>query len=109
MKDLMNDLTSLEEFESLYQKQGVTIFVFSATWCPDCAFIIPFLPKLIEKYNTYEFIYVDRDKFIDLAQGLNILGIPSFVAVKDGKEVARFVSKLRKTEQEIDAFLGAIL
>lgn len=108
MKTMMKELTTLEEFETLYQQDGIVIFVFSANWCPDCVYIKPFLPKLIEKYSTYNFVYVDRDQFVDLAQALNILGIPSFVAIKGGKEVGRFVSKMRKTEAEIDHFLGAI-
>lgn len=108
MKELMDQLTSVEEFEEQYKKDGVTIFVFSANWCPDCVYIKPFMPKLIDKYKDYKFIYVDRDQFIDLAIGMQIMGIPSFVAVKDGKEVSRFVSKLRKTEAEIDDFLGGV-
>ena len=109
MKDLMRQLTSVEEFEELYKNEGITIFVFSANWCPDCVYIKPFLPKLIDKYKNYKFIYVDRDQFIDLAIGMQIMGIPSFVAIKDGKEVSRFVSKLRKTEVEIDAFLRGVV
>ena len=33
------------------------------------------------------------------------MGIPSFIAYKDGKRIASFISSLRKSEQEIDAFL----
>ncbi|MDL2276095.1 thioredoxin family protein [Breznakia sp. OttesenSCG-928-G09] len=108
MKSMMKELSSLEEFEELYKKEGVVIFVFSADWCPDCTYIKPFLPKLIDKYNNYDFIYVDRDKFMDIAQGLYVMGIPSFIAVKNGKEVSRFVSKMRKTEAEIDDFLRGV-
>ncbi|MGL5541557.1 MAG: thioredoxin family protein [Erysipelotrichaceae bacterium] len=105
MKELMKNLSSLEEFETYYRQERTTIFVFSANWCPDCRFIEPFLPELIEKYSDMDFIYVDRDQWVDLAQGLRVLGIPSFIAVRNGQEVKRFVSKLRKTQAEIDQFL----
>ncbi len=108
LKEGMKILESVEQFEEYYKKEGVVIFTFSANWCPDCRFIEPFMPKLVEKYSDYDFVYIDRDKFIDLAIGLQIMGIPSFVAVKNGKEEGRFVSKLRKTEKEIDEFLGAV-
>lgn len=36
------------------------------------------------------------------------MGIPSFIAYKEGKEVARLVNKLRKTKNEIQAFIDAI-
>lgn len=106
MKTMMNELKSLEEFEQFYKDDKTTVFVFSANWCPDCLFIKPFFPKLIEKYNMYRFIYVDYDVYPNLAKEWKILGIPSFVKVSNGKELGRFVSKLRKTQSEIDAFLA---
>lgn len=45
---------------------------------------------------------------MDAAVELMVMGIPSFVAFKDGEETGRFVSKLRKTEQEIDDFLSGL-
>ena len=108
MKDYMKQLESMKMFEEAWVSDKVTVFVFSAEWCPDCVFIKPFMPKLVEKYNNYDFIYVDRDAWLPICQRLNILGIPSFVAVKKGQELNRFVSKLRKSEAEIDAFLGGL-
>lgn len=107
MKEYMQELTTLEAFEEAKQSKGVNVFTFSANWCPDCQFIKPFMPQLVEKYKDYHFYYIDRDKLIEAAQELMVMGIPSFVVFKDGVENARFVSKLRKTEQEIDAFLAA--
>ncbi len=108
MKTHMKELTSIDEFEKAYQSEGVNVFTFSADWCPDCHFIEPFIPALIKKYNKYHFYYLDRDQWMPVCQRLMIMGIPSFVAVKDGKEIGRFVSKLRKTEAEIDAFLQSL-
>jgi len=39
---------------------------------------------------------------------LDILGIPSFVAFDQGKEIGRFVSKLRKTKEEIIDFIDSL-
>ena len=108
MKTMMKSLQSEEQFYELQKDTKVNIFVFSANWCPDCVFIKPFLPEIIQKYSDYQFIYVDRDQFIDLCIDHDILGIPSFVAFKEGKEIGRFVSKLRKTKEEIDQFLGEL-
>lgn len=106
MKSLMSSLVSLESFEEKIQSSNPTIFVFSASWCPDCMFIKPFMPELMKKYHEFNFIYVDRDSFIDLCADLNVLGIPSFLAYRNGKEIGRFVGKQRKTKQEIDDFFG---
>ena len=45
---------------------------------------------------------------IDLCKELDIMGIPSFVAFENGKETGRFVSKLRKTKEEIEQFIDSL-
>lgn len=108
MKNMMSNLVGLEAFAKLVDQDEVSVLVFSANWCSDCRFIEMFMPKLIEKYSNYKFYYVDRDQNIDLAQKLMVMGIPSFVAVGQGKELGRFVSRFRKTEKEIDSFLEGL-
>lgn len=108
IKDILQPMTSKEQFEQARQAESISVFVFSANWCPDCHFIEPFLPQLIEKYAAYHFYYVDRDTWMEFAQEQMVMGIPSFIAVGKGKELGRFVSSLRKTQQEIDAFLASL-
>lgn len=103
----MDKLQSLEQFEQL-KNEGKRIFVFSADWCPDCHFADLFLPEIEEKYKEYQFIHVDRDEFIDLCGQLDIYGIPSFVAYNEGEEIGRFVSKDRKTKEEVEAFINSL-
>ena len=105
----MNNLLELSDLES-YDKatQGKAIMVFSTTWCPDCHFLKTFIDKLVEENRDCTFYYIDRDKMVDLCIDLDIMGIPSFIAYKDGLEVSRFVNKLRKTQSDIQAFIDAI-
>ena len=100
----MKKLETIDQYQELI-KNGKNIFMFSADWCPDCRFIDPFLPEIESSYPDYTFYYVDRDEFIDLCVTLNVFGIPSFVAYEDGKETGRFVSKDRKTKEEIQQFI----
>ncbi|HEY9577245.1 MAG TPA: thioredoxin family protein [Pseudobacillus sp.] len=103
----MNKLASMEEFQQL-KESGKHIFLFSADWCPDCRVIEPVLPEIEEKYSEYTFVYVDRDDFLDLCISMDIFGIPSFVAFDNGKELGRFVSKNRKTKEEIEQFIEGL-
>ncbi|WP_046175584.1 thioredoxin family protein [Domibacillus indicus] len=103
----MKKLQSPEQFEQLKREERV-VFMFSADWCPDCRIIEPILPGIEADYPEYEFIYVDRDQFIDLCGELNVFGIPSFVAYHNGEEAGRFVSKDRKTQEEIESFLNSL-
>lgn len=61
-----------------------------------------------EKFSDFTFVSVDRDQFIDLCIQLEIFGIPSFIAFENGIETGRFVSKDRKTKEEIESFLQTI-
>ncbi|MFG6493810.1 thioredoxin family protein [Fictibacillus sp. UD] len=100
----MENIKSIEQFQDTI-KTGVTVAVFSADWCPDCVVIKPILPEIEEEFSSYQFVYVDRDELIELCQELDIFGIPSFVAFKEGKEIGRYVNKERKTKEQIVAFL----
>lgn len=103
----MEKLQSIEQFDKLKQEARV-IFLFSADWCPDCRIIEPILPEIEAEFSEYTFVYVDRDDFIDLCGDLDIFGIPSFVAFDEGRETGRFVSKDRKTKEEIENFINSL-
>lgn len=103
----MQHLQSLEEFESFKNSKAV-VFEFTADWCPDCRFIDPFMPEVVEKFADFTFVKVDRDKFLDLCIELGVIGIPSFVAYENGVELGRFVSKDRKTQEEIENFIKGL-
>jgi len=102
----MLKVSTEEQFRTVIESEQLTIAVFKANWCVDCHFIDPFMPELIEQYaGRAAFIEADRDELPDLCAELNILGIPSFIAFSSGKELVRFVSKLRKDRSEIEQFV----
>jgi thioredoxin-like negative regulator of GroEL len=103
----MKMLESIGQFNNLINKEQV-MAVFSADWCPDCRVIETDLPDLEAANPQYTFVMIDRDQFIEICQDNNIFGIPSFIAFKDGKEIGRFVSKDRKTKEEISRFIEAL-
>ncbi|GMA08712.1 thiol reductase thioredoxin [Tetragenococcus halophilus subsp. flandriensis] len=91
-----------------YVENGENVFCFMADWCGDCRFIKPYLPEIEADFPDLQFIEVDRDQYIEIAKMWNILGIPSFVVIKNGEERGRFVSKNRKTKEEIEDFLNSV-
>lgn len=102
----MEKVHNEQDFRAAVEKSEVTVAVFKATWCKDCHYIEPFMPDLEKAYaGRITFIELDRDEVPDLCEDLNILGIPSFIAFRGGQELIRFVSKLRKTREEIEQFL----
>lgn len=103
----MKTIESIDQLNELINKENV-ITLFSADWCPDCRVIEPVLPEIESAYSEYTFVLIDRDKFIELCQQYDVFGIPSFLAFKDGKETGRFVSKDRKTKEEIMEFIEGL-
>lgn len=105
----MNNLeriTSLEEYNKAILENS--ILVFSTTWCPDCHFLKTYIDQLVLDNPSWKFYYVDRDEMTDLCIDLEIMGIPSFMIYKEGKELSRLVNKLRKTQKEVQAFIDAV-
>ena len=84
--DQLIEINSLEEYEKAIQTKSI----------------------ILKKYPNFTFYSINRDHFIDLCQDLDILGIPSFVSYENGQETGRFVSKLRKTQEEIETFIQSI-
>lgn len=100
------EILSLEDYKKATQEKS--IILFTASWCPDCMFIKPFIGTLCKENPEFTYYKVDRDNFVDLCKELDIMGIPSFVAYNEGQETGRFVSKLRKTKAEIQAFYDSV-
>jgi len=102
----MQKITNEQEFRDRIAGDRLTIAVFKTTWCKDCHFIDPFIGEVEAAYaDRLAMVEIDRDDMPDLCGELNILGIPSFIAFRQGRELVRFVSKLRKTREEIEQFL----
>lgn len=97
-------MKTLKQLDDLQNEKDYVLY-FTADWCGDCKFIEPVMPEIEAHHPEFSFIKVDRDEWIDTAMELGIMGIPSFVAYKDGEEVSRFVGRQRKTKEEIERFL----
>ncbi|WP_274652476.1 thioredoxin family protein [Paenibacillus humicola] len=106
----MEMIRTEKSFRETIASGQLTVAVFKTTWCPDCHFIEPFMPEIETRYaDKIRFVQIDRDDLPDLCAELNILGIPSFIAFREGREIVRFVSKLRKSREEIEQFLNRAL
>ena len=101
----MEIIKTLEHYDT-FTSQGQNIVVFSAQWCRDCLFIHPHLPAIEAKFPKWKFAYVDRDDLLALCKDLDIYGIPSFLAIKEGEIIGRLISKERKTPTEIERFIS---
>ncbi|XP_021759899.1 thioredoxin H5-like [Chenopodium quinoa] len=75
----------------------LTVINFTATWCAPCRFMAPILSEFANKYEDVLFFKVDVDELKTIAEDYKVHSLPTFVFLKDGKEVNRFVGANKET------------
>ena len=71
---------------------GVTLVDFWATWCGPCRMQAPILEAYAEEMGDQVKVgKVDVDEEPGIAARFNIFSIPTLIAFRDGKEIARTV------------------
>lgn len=106
------DTATLNAFERARGKYQFV--VFGGTWCEDTQFILPKFYKLQEQSGFPDegitLFGVNRAKTSlgNIAKAFNITNVPTFIVMKDGKEVGRVVEygKTGKWDKEIAALLN---
>ena len=88
-----------DQWRTAIHGDRISVFMFSSKFCSDCTYIAPFLPEIEADFPNLDFYQVDRDMFMDDCLSLGI----------KGREKGRFVSKQRKTKEEIKNFLQSIV
>nr|2VIM_A Chain A, THIOREDOXIN [Fasciola hepatica]CAB65014.1 thioredoxin (TRX) [Fasciola hepatica] len=99
----MRVLATAADLEKLInENKGRLIVVdFFAQWCGPCRNIAPKVEALAKEIPEVEFAKVDVDQNEEAAAKYSVTAMPTFVFIKDGKEVDRFSganeTKLRET------------
>lgn len=88
-----------QEFQKKLNTTEKPIVVdFWATWCGPCMMTKPILDKLGKEYSEdVEFLPVNADDSRDVLESYRIFGIPTVIAIKNGKEVARVTGAQNET------------
>ena len=88
-------------------KKGKALVDFWAEWCGPCKMSKPVFEAVSGDMKEIHFFSVNVDDHPNVPGRFGVMGIPTFIVLKDGKEVDRVVGYLEKEafkERVIKAF-----
>lgn len=94
-------------YNKLKEDTGVALVEFYASWCPHCQRMMPVVREAEEDLDGVAAVFqFDIDKNRDLAEGLGVETIPTFIVYKDGEEMWRRSGEidLDELEQVVKSF-----
>lgn len=99
------------DFEATVLKSDKPAIVdFWAAWCGPCRMIAPFVEELANEYAGKALVAkMDTDANPMTPTKFGIMGIPTLIFFKDGKEVDRMVGVPRQPKEALRAKLEAVL
>ncbi len=87
-------------FEEEVLKSEKTVLIdFWASWCGPCRMMSPVIDSIAEEMkDDVKVCKINIDEQQNLAVKYNVMSIPTFVVIKEGKEVGRSVGVQDKSE-----------
>lgn len=97
--DLVPELTK-SEFDN-FTKEGLVLIDFFAEWCMPCLTMSPIIDDLNVKFKgKMKFGKIDVGDNQAIAQKFEVVSIPNFVLLKDGKVIDQIVGAIPAVELE---------
>ncbi|MES2003614.1 MAG: thioredoxin family protein [Bacteroidota bacterium] len=108
------DAFAVEQFKQ--KSAAFSVLIFAGTWCHDSQNLLPKFYRLVDKSGFPEtkvtLIGVDRPKTApnDLHLKWNIVSVPTFIILKNGKEAGRVVEygKTGNMERELAEIVAGL-
>lgn len=89
-----------KNFDEEVLKSDKTVLIdFWASWCGPCKMMSPVIDTIAEEMGEkVKVCKINIDEEQNLAVKYNVMSIPTFIVIKDGKEVSRSVGVQDKAE-----------
>ncbi|XXG56257.1 hypothetical protein AAC387_Pa03g3724 [Persea americana] len=96
---------SIEDWKSQFAQgassKKLVVVDFTASWCGPCRFIAPVVADLAKKLHDVIFLKVDVDELKDVSEEWAVEAMPTFLFLKEGKEVDKLVGAKKEELQKL--------
>ena len=89
-----------ENFQTEVMEARVPVLIdFWASWCGPCKMMSPVVDEIAEEMGVNAKVCkVNIDEQSELAGKFNVMSIPTFIVIEDGKEIGRTIGVQDKEE-----------
>lgn len=85
--------------EEVLKSEKPVLVDFWASWCGPCRMMSPVIDEIAEEMGeTVKVCKINIDEEKNLAVKYNVMSIPTFIVLKNGKEVGRTIGVQDKSE-----------
>ena len=81
------------------------VLYFTADWCNPCQKVKPIVEE-INKDSVTKFQLIDVDSEMELTKKFEIRSVPTFILIKDGKEIKRTTGA--QTREQLKSFIKLV-
>jgi len=109
MSENVFEATSAAWDKEVLDHNGIVMVDFWAVWCGPCRMIAPTVEELAKDYaDKIKVMKLNTDENPEVASRYKIMGIPSIIFFKNGKEADRIVGAVPKPQlkAKIDSLLA---
>ena len=86
-----------EQGFAAHEQVGVSVVAFSAQWCPPCKMMAPIYEEAAARFTGLRFLKADQESLPELFDRFGVQSIPTYLVLKEGREVHRHVGALPAT------------
>jgi thioredoxin 1 len=81
-----------------------SVLYFTADWCNPCKKVKPVVEELNREQIIAKFFIIDADIENEMVNDFGVKSVPTFVLIRDNKEVSRTTGA--KTKEELLSFIN---
>ncbi|KAL3313016.1 hypothetical protein Ciccas_008381 [Cichlidogyrus casuarinus] len=94
VESIVEEVTTEKDWNALKQEASVKCIVvkFFAVWCGACKIMIDKFEAIAQEYKDHQdirFVKINIETLEDLASEFDVSALPTFVLLKEGKEIER--------------------